>query len=334
MLTGKIKLQCGAVNIEAEGSEEYLLAIFQQSIALCKNADTDTSIPDDQDSDDFGLDDFVLSEKKIPISLLQRRQAQNHIGPYIIDKKNNIYVDRIIDDFTTDAMHIRSDDSVIQFSKQGKITDKATHGTAHRDGIQLIPKYHRFAGGILKNVTISYANIHASDSKLQGIFGSDGRFENITISHCKLSTPSEHGIALNGLKSGKINSNQCHDNARITLNPTRLGGGTNIWIASELGNSNTYEAIRGLDSNRALTITDNRNIFLDNDEQAIKTFLQRNISRRDNAMVIMNFSFDLFYLILEIMSLNSNEPRDILQAVNLAVIFEDKTKIIYDPSNC
>lgn len=146
--------------------------------------------------------------------------------------------------FTADAIHIRrSSQQITGNTIRDTILDTA-YGKAqnfaemaHRDAIQLIPA-NQFAGGELENLLIS-SNRISSAGKLQGIFGSDGIFRNLSITFNTIDTQSEHKITLNGLV-GQQNHIEGNRDARgdlvpVQLNPIRLGGNLatgNVWILS------------------------------------------------------------------------------------------------------
>jgi len=101
----------------------------------------------------------------------------------------------------------------------------------------LIP-VDQFAGGELEKLTIDANNIHSS-GKLQGIFGSDGVFRNLTIRNNVIDTLSDHKITLNGLvgTDNRIENNRDASGQLLVvqLNPIRLGGNLatgNVWILS------------------------------------------------------------------------------------------------------
>lgn len=146
--------------------------------------------------------------------------------------------------FTADAIHVRRSDQKITGNtirdsildtEYGKAHDLAQQ--AHRDAIQLIPA-DQFAAGELENLTISNNTIE-STGKLQGIFGSDGVFRNLTIRDNVIATASDHKITLNGLV-GTANHIENNRDASgqllaVQLNPIRLGGNLatgNVWILS------------------------------------------------------------------------------------------------------
>ncbi|QTR51440.1 right-handed parallel beta-helix repeat-containing protein [Candidatus Thiothrix anitrata] len=146
--------------------------------------------------------------------------------------------------FTADAIHVRRSgqkitgntirDSILD-TEYGKAQNLVAQ--AHRDAIQLIP-VDQFAGGELENLTIDGNAIHSS-GKLQGIFGSDGVFRNLTIRNNVIDTVSDHKITLNGLvgTGNRIENNRDANGQLlpVQLNPIRLGGNLatgNVWILS------------------------------------------------------------------------------------------------------
>lgn len=146
--------------------------------------------------------------------------------------------------FTSDAIHVRrSNQQITGNIIRDTILDTA-YGLAqnlpemaHRDAIQLIP-FNQFAGGELENLLITGNRIN-SEGKLQGIFGSDGIFRNLTITFNTIDTRSDHKITLNGLvgQQNHIEGNRDFrgDLVPVQLNPIRLGGNLatgNVWILS------------------------------------------------------------------------------------------------------
>ncbi len=135
---------------------------------------------------------------------------------------------------------------------------------AHRDAIQLIPsdrnitKYNsQFAGAKLKNITIKDIKIN-SKGALQGLFASDGSFENIHMENITVQTNSAHQIAILGLLSGTLdlaspNGKPIH----VNLLPLRLAGGNNIYINS-FSRTSSYQYGRVNAGNSNAAIADNR----------------------------------------------------------------------------
>ena len=128
-------------------------------------------------------------------------------------------------------------------------------GLAHRDAIQLIPPAQdgidQFSGSILADTTIQ-DNIIYSSAKLQGIFSTDGAFDNLQIINNKIRTEGEHKISILGMLSGKVIDNtDLHGNEiDIRIQPLRLGGGaaiTNFFILGFAPDcSYQYEFIEGI----------------------------------------------------------------------------------------
>ena len=112
-------------------------------------------------------------------------------------------------------------------------------GIAHRDAIQLIPiskEISQLAGMTMRHVLINGNQIY-SDAALQGIFASDGTFQDLTISNNSLQVGGTHTISINGMLSGTIDNNTDFKNRllpkdKITLYPLRIGGGANIYVMS------------------------------------------------------------------------------------------------------
>lgn len=146
--------------------------------------------------------------------------------------------------FTADAIHVRRSNQQITGNTIRDSILETAYGVAqnfaemaHRDAIQLIPA-NQFAGGELENLLIT-SNRISSTGKLQGIFGSDGIFRNLTITFNTIDTRSEHKITLNGLVGQQNhiegNRDQRGDLVPVQLNPVRLGGNLatgNVWILS------------------------------------------------------------------------------------------------------
>lgn len=146
--------------------------------------------------------------------------------------------------FTADAIHVRTSNQQISGNTiRDTILDTAYGQTnnlaemAHRDAIQLIPA-NQFAAGELEKLFITGNRIQSA-GKLQGIFGSDGIFRNLSITFNTINTQSDHKITLNGLVGQynhiEGNRDQRGDLVTVQLNPIRLGGNLatgNVWILS------------------------------------------------------------------------------------------------------
>lgn len=120
----------------------------------------------------------------------------------------------------------------------------------HRDAFQLIPHWTvNYAGGLLSDVEISNNRI-ASSAHLQGIFASDGAFQNLRIRNNRIGTASAHQIAIAGMLSGEISNNKTLQGValnHIELLPLRIGGGENVFILSfHPSSSYQYRPIAGL----------------------------------------------------------------------------------------
>jgi hypothetical protein len=135
---------------------------------------------------------------------------------------------------------------------------------AHRDAIQLIPvdrsisrHNSQFAAAKLKNITIKDVTIRSKGS-LQGLFASDGAFEDIHMQNISIQTNSEHQIAILGLLSGTLDvSDKAGEPIHVNLLPLRLAGGNNIYITHFSSSSSyQYEAIDTKNSD--VVLTDNR----------------------------------------------------------------------------
>lgn len=132
---------------------------------------------------------------------------------------------------------------------------------AHRDGIQLVPistRSSQFYGEVMKHVVIS-GNTIESQGRLQGIFSSDGAFQDLQVTNNSIETEGAHTITVFGMLRGKIAGNtdlsgELLNPEKIKLYPLRLGGGENIQVMSfhnpqglQSGDSDyyDYEAIDG-----------------------------------------------------------------------------------------
>lgn len=159
-----------------------------------------------------------------------------------------LLIDEVMDQHVIDAIHVKSHQTRLIFEKgKGKIRGRtkanqkksnALYGGSsgkHADSIQLIPE-NQFSGGILHNVAIVGFNsgeINTSgDQHQQGLFASDGRFENLIINGLDIHTQNKHGITIAGMFSGKIANINLSGGAEITLIPMRIAGDSNFYIAS------------------------------------------------------------------------------------------------------
>ena len=120
------------------------------------------------------------------------------------------------------------------------ITDKSLPEDwekAHVDAVQLIYRdgietNAQFALAVMRKIIIDGCYIQAPNSMMQGIFASDGFFEDLTIKNCIVNNRSPHKITINGFHSGFISNNRDSDGKllRVTLNPPRIAGGRNVWV--------------------------------------------------------------------------------------------------------
>ena len=132
---------------------------------------------------------------------------------------------------------------------------------AHRDAIQLIPYAggnSQFSGAAMRNIIIN-GNVIESSASLQGIFASDGVFQNLQITNNSIDVAGAHTISISGMLSGKIDGNtdlqgRLLPAEKIRLYPLRIGGGANIYVMSfynEIGVQKgdadyyAYETIKG-----------------------------------------------------------------------------------------
>lgn len=166
---------------------------------------------------------------------------------------------------------------------------------AHRDAIQLIPNpmngVDHFGGAIMRNVSVS-GNVIYSDGALQGIFASDGAFQNLHIRNNHLRIGGQHTISINGMLSGSIMDNTDHTGKplamdKITLYPLRLGGGANIfilgfhnkaWLNPDDPNYYQYDTIYGVPPERDFRqqVTQHRgSYYRDVDMQELQTLLKQ-----------------------------------------------------------
>ena len=138
---------------------------------------------------------------------------------------------------------------------------------AHRDAFQLIPQepdtisqsWSQFAGAKLSNITLENISIHSKGS-LQGVFSSDGAFENVHFKNISVDTQSAHQIAILGMLSGTLDlTTALGDPVEVNLLPLRLGGGRNIYIQS-FSSESSYQ-YRDIDTGTSNAIVkDNRQL--------------------------------------------------------------------------
>lgn len=173
----------------------------------------------------------------------------------------------IVDDFLSTKIghQIRTRfDELNKEISMGRVTVPPVPGfdkVAHRDAIQLIPLtvdgVDPYGGAHLKDVAIRDCTI-TSNNQLQGIFASDGVFENISIINNTIDTQSYHKITLCGLLNGKINGNidVNGDPVQVKVLPLRLGGGANYYVLSfKQGGPYEYGKIHGISDEQDLRRT-------------------------------------------------------------------------------
>jgi len=150
-------------------------------------------------------------------------------------------------DHEEDAIKVMADGCVVN---DNIITDNTRSRLPHRDAIQLIPRIKnqtnaQFFGATQRDVIIANNTI-TSNGSLQGVFASDGLFENLVIENNNIQTQSAHEITIGGLLSGEILNN----NATVKLYPLRIGGShpQSFYVSSFAGGIE-YQPISGLDTN-------------------------------------------------------------------------------------
>lgn len=152
-----------------------------------------------------------------------------------------------------DFYHVRKDGSVLD-SKF--IYDTSTSSKAHRDAIQIIPKSSKhprwhYMGGLISNIAITNNIVIAPESKLQGIFSSDGMIKNITVLNNFIATKSDHEITLYGVINGAFRKNisAIGTPSVIRLCPLRIGGGKfgELFIMSFKQQRFNYKKVRSRD---------------------------------------------------------------------------------------
>lgn len=169
--------------------------------------------------------------------------ANRSVNPAVV-----LLIDKVMDQHVIDAIHIKSHKTRLIFEKdKGKIRGRTPANqkqsnviyggvtSKHADSIQLIPE-NQFSGGILHNVAIVGFNSGeintTGDKQQQGLFASDGRFENLIINGLDIHTQNKHGITISGMFSGQISNVNLSGDAEITLIPMRIAGDNNFYIAS------------------------------------------------------------------------------------------------------
>jgi len=207
------------------------------------------------DLDEFGYIDKNLKDMHYPLYMARK---QDKFNKFIKSKTIDLYGKKVfVDTFVKDLIHLRGDVKLNNFYMKDKllggyfevmfnnivdsindvfkenlidVTSSGLKGVAHRDAIQIIPPIKngvgRYVGSSLYGGVIDN-NIIESTGKLQGIFASDGMFENLTITNNKIDIKGEHEITIAGLMYGKIenNTNGEGEPSKVDLYPLRLGGG-------------------------------------------------------------------------------------------------------------
>ncbi len=184
-----------------------------------------------------------------------------------ISLKNYTVKDTIIGSEFSKAFdkRVKEINAIVGNGGNGKKQLAAFKKLAHRDAFQLIPQdsdnisrsWSQFAGAKLSNITMENITIHSKGS-LQGIFSSDGAFENLHFKNISVDTQSAHQIAILGMLSGTLDlTTNSGEPVEVNLLPLRLGGGRNIYIKSFASSSSyQYGEIKRGSSNA--NITDNR----------------------------------------------------------------------------
>lgn len=125
------------------------------------------------------------------------------------------------------------------------INDLREYNEAHRDGIQLIPPPQQddtregtdggpwrmgdqTVGASLFDARVEGNKINAPLATMQGVFGSDGFFGNMSFRNNSIITQGYHFITLNGFMSGNISGNVLESTGvyppKIYMNSGRVGG--------------------------------------------------------------------------------------------------------------
>lgn len=173
----------------------------------------------------------------------------------IIDSEFMVAFDQSVNAINTIAGTVSGNQKKVQFFKK----------LAHRDAFQLIPQdsqniskaWSQFAGAKLSDITMENISIH-SDGSLQGIFSSDGAFENLHFKNISVDTQSAHQITILGMLSGTLDlTNNSGEPVKVNLLPLRLGGGRNIYIKS-FSDRSSYQYGEIDSGNSNANISDNR----------------------------------------------------------------------------
>ena len=173
-----------------------------------------------------------------------------------------------------DAMHVTESNLTVEFNTIVDVYASHYKNRAHRDGIQLIYVLNslgysaQFCLAVLSSISIRNNHIF-SWNKLQGIFASDGLFDNLTIIDNIVQTRSQHYISIAGFRSGYIggNVNEKGEPCKVLLEPGRVGGNPkrndkavgNDWILGFSAGETGYSALKFCtDKGQMQNIVDNR----------------------------------------------------------------------------
>lgn len=181
----------------------------------------------------------------------------------IILREGQTLIDYDGNDFTTDAVWLHGQGAGVD---KIRFEDPVSNTLAHRDFIQVVPAsaYGRF--------NQQYALAKAKDNfvlrsefrscgQCQGVFGSDGLFQNIIIWNNHIVTQSQHYITLCGLLSGSIYDNTTEKiiygiinkvDCPVFLDNARVGGGVNGGLYILSFEDLEYQAINGLENYSSL----------------------------------------------------------------------------------
>jgi hypothetical protein len=200
----------------------------------------------------------------------------------IIQKKGSLVGQDVLD-FEEDGIRIQSDGfASVEYCS---INDTLYSDKAHRDGIQLIPvsdgSRSQFAAAMMLNALIQNNNIK-SEGKLQGVFSSDGCYQNLTIRNNVIDTNSQWKVSINGLLSGWIDDNKNADGDLVPVDlwNLRIGGGGMPLSSGGLGCSvyvldfddYEYDRLEDITSNDTSHINDKRGVITNTNDVFIRNF--------------------------------------------------------------
>ncbi len=165
----------------------------------------------------------------------------------------------------------RFDDIVREINKGISKEDKPLglfRTIAHRDAIQLIPVEYRNnntlridqkLGATMRYIEVNDNKI-SSVGELQGIFATDGIFQELSIVNNTIDTQGGHHITIVGMLSGTIDGNKSSNGllpeSKIKLHPVRVGGELNIYIMgfnNKKGDTNHYAYIKPIKGKQKIT---------------------------------------------------------------------------------